>query len=417
MRRTRHSDNRSGSTRIYYDTLPIEPWTYPLSTEVIKMWGRYAPKWISFADNFTKVSMAVRLDDGTIYDNLGFTTWDEFKWWIDQNIPYSEGEFQKFSVDLYDDVDTQIPKLSRMYGQNRLFSLFAGRRGYRTAHSGINCIDPGMNYLLMKMFHSQHPWSAGWLDYAIWMAGSWAPTVWSNRRDLRRYGITPVGHADTAMYTIYPSGGTRHYVCENFEGVHPVVPVFADQPCVVENTKLFIYYGSWPIPQPTTAYSIYDVYNNEYERRKARAHISSDVSSLLFSRVRLPFNGENNWAMYVKPVGIDTVYLNYFDTTKYALEAVCFNKARQIEFQDITSLILRQDAVSDSTQISKSAWIWSPFTCENIYEKKSFVQPYMVRFRLRDRATNKVGELSQSCIKPGKEHKFVPLTWITEPVI
>lgn len=417
MRRTRHSDNLSGSTRIYYDTLPIVPLNYPLSSEVMNMWERYAPKWTSFAGNLSKVSMAVRLNDGTIYDNLSFATWDVFKWWIDQNVPHPGGSFQEFSVDLYDNVDTQIPKLSRMYGQNRLFSLFAGRRRYRTAHCGTNCVDPGMNYLLLKMFHSQHPWSVNWLDYNGWMTQSWARVVWSNRKDLRRYGITPVGHSDTAMYTIYPSGGSRHYVCENFEGVHPVIPTFENQPCVLENTKLFVYHGSWPIPQPTTAFGIYDVYSSEYERRRARALISSDGSSLLFSRVRLPFNGENNWAMYVKPVGIDTVYLNYLDTTKYSLEAVYVNKTRQIEFSDITSLILRQDAISDSTQIPKGAWARSPFMHPNIYEKNSSVQPYMVRFRLRDRATNKVGELSQSCIRPGKEHRFVPLTWITKPVI
>lgn len=421
MKRTHHAANRAGSTRIYYDSLPIYPWSYPLSLQITNKWERSAPKFASFSGNLATVQMAFRVDSGTIHEGLSFSSWMEFKSWVDRNIPNDGSNFSHFCVDLYDEVDTQIPKLNRMYGMNRLFSQYAGRMKYRTAYTGVGCTSRGMNYLLMKLWHHQHPWSVGWLDMYPWIDHLWNRCVWSNRKELRRYGITPVGHSDTEMYTIRPTAygsSSRYYVCDNYDGVNPVLPRFASQPCVIENTRLVIYRGTWPISEGTTDYSIYNVYGSEHERRHARTELTgTDSSALLFSRVRLPNTGDGNWAMYVKPVGIDTIYLNYFDVTRYILEAVFFNKTRQIEFRDITSLITRQDISSDTTQIPKSSWIFYPYSGSNIRQKKSHLQPFMARFRLRDRATGKVGELSQSCVRPGKEHKFVPLSWITEPVI
>jgi len=105
---------------------------------------------------------------------------------------------------------------------------------------------------------------------------------------------------------------------------------------------------------------------------------------------------DNNFGLYLKPLGIDAVYTNFFDLEKYELEAVFTNDNRQGFFRKVDkSDILRQSAIRDMTMIGKGAWLASPFTATGIWRDGTKSKPWKVQFRLREKETQKVGSLTK----------------------
>jgi hypothetical protein len=101
-------------------------------------------------------------------------------------------------------------------------------------------------------------------------------------------------------------------------------------------------------------------------------------------------------AIYVKPVGIDSVHIDYFDTSKYQLESIGMRKGRSPEiirvFPGPSDISMKRNAY----RIRRDQW--------NMWHREILAfgstPPYSVKFRLRDLRTNKVGPFSSGTIVP-----------------
>lgn len=138
------------------------------------------------------------------------------------------------------------------------------------------------------------------------------------------------------------------------------------------------------------------------------------ATSLVFFRAinSAPGTGERDFAVYAKPLGIDMVWINYVDFTKYDLEVVILNRDRQkSRFRVIPqSQTFHIHSKGDQVGIPKSAWLQTDGTFNYISGGwKRLPEAY---FRLRDKTTKKVGRLSRSKIKPVYDHGSIPLKFI-----
>jgi len=101
--------------------------------------------------------------------------------------------------------------------------------------------------------------------------------------------------------------------------------------------------------------------------------------------------------MAVKPVGIDTVVIDYVDFIKYDLLVCGFNQElQQINEKVISTPPPRSDARGGKMMLRKTDWILRQEITSQFSATSNRIVPSVVRFRLRDKKTGAVGEYSPS---------------------
>lgn len=138
-------------------------------------------------------------------------------------------------------------------------------------------------------------------------------------------------------------------------------------------------------------------YSDIVDLRSIRKEIlSSDGSFLLFYAAvdnRMSF-GDRNCAIYAKPWGIDTINVNYVDETNYILEGVYYQHDRQKTYFKSIQIDV-SDPLSDSSRIQKDQWISFDWY-DVFYTRHDPIGYPEIYFRLRDKQTNGVSELSDA---------------------
>jgi hypothetical protein len=138
------------------------------------------------------------------------------------------------------------------------------------------------------------------------------------------------------------------------------------------------------------------------------------TTSLVFFKAINPVGGtgERNFSVYIKPLGIDTVWINNVDFNRYDLEVVLLNKDRQkSRFRTIPQAqTFSAHSKGDELGIPKSCWVQTDDKFN--YTSGGWKRLPDAYFRLRDKTTKKVGRLSRAKIKPVYDHGDIPLKFI-----
>ncbi len=126
----------------------------------------------------------------------------------------------------------------------------------------------------------------------------------------------------------------------------------------------------------------------------------SDESIIVVYLVRNSVDS-NKYALFAKPLGIDLVYVDWFDQTKYRLEAIGSTKERQsqLRYLPCSTGTRNSDLIGDRSAVYKSTWMWNDMTPSQV-NNAGFLKPRSIRFRLRRLSDNRVGSLSKASIKP-----------------
>jgi hypothetical protein len=126
-------------------------------------------------------------------------------------------------------------------------------------------------------------------------------------------------------------------------------------------------------------------------------------------------NSEGLRAVYVKPLGIDTIYTNWVDFSQYWLEAVFFGPdVSSYKFQDIPeSEIYRARQNYDDMAFNIQNFTFSRIRPERGSHHGGWNEPYKCYFRLRDRNTRRVGGLSKGYVSATFSGRYNPLMYMT----
>lgn len=280
----------------------------------------------------------------------------------------------------YDIVNTKIPTFDKLYGMNNLYSKLRGRGRYldndkvlyhtnkwvernNFLYNIINEFKPSMN--LSNIFSTNDGYKLFWVK--------------GNKN------IYELPYSNT-FYDV-----VNRYALDTTFSANPEV-VLSSGRFIINNVKVFISRpdssGSYNAISPTTEY------NKKIIRREFNFLRTMIIVFELVNQ-----SNPNIVSFYIKPLGIDTVNLNWFDNNKYILEAVYVDYMKQtLYFNKIESYNLMFNHYTDSVRVNMEFWNNRGGTNLLKVNKKSFNSYPVIGFRLRDINTGEVGNISRSFI-------------------
>jgi len=129
----------------------------------------------------------------------------------------------------------------------------------------------------------------------------------------------------------------------------------------------------------------------KHELKEVMQYINNpNFSVILAYQVQL----NDNYSVFIKPVWVDSVYVDYFDANLYELYWVHHARNQRISLQKIT--VHSFDSKSNSSWILKPDWMYKQHSGKSKWGYRE--QPY-TQFILRNKTTNKVSSLSNARIQ------------------
>jgi len=353
-----------------------------------------APKLVKFSkwNNYWGSRVKVLIEDvhgHTKYDDISLLTENDFfDWMTDHHTELSHAgqADQTLIVRPYETIDQSIPVITRMYGLNRFYSSLRGKNNYRkSVGTAIN--SSNMEDKCADIFNSIHgsSFTAGTIDTgAIWLSCAKTNTYSSPKFFRENDYIVDFANSGTTLRKVRNPADTAW---------------IANTTDKYENRD-----------RHTIRYATLDTHSNMniYEVSSgSRNYVDSDMlngASVLMCVGMEDTNGNHNKAVAVKPMGMDCIVVDYPDFSKYDFEMVYFNYNKQ-NFVDVKSFSSTGDfSYSDvdpnntKMRINSAEWLRTGVEYSNSTSKYNQIKWDTVRFRLRDKATGKVGELSYAGI-------------------
>lgn len=398
------------SGKMVYDTLVNPSNNYPTSGNYLFSANtRYCHSIVNEFEKYSNCRWELNNHTtGVITNELSFDSLDDIATYWNQNIPNNGSKFtQEVTFRPYDVVDYEIPVIDKLYGVNRLYSGFKGK--FNNKSGAPNCMHMSNNWsagrdILIEMFNQQFPGLSGLLESSDFEGSDsvarrmfWLSSTYKNQ-----YGLPKPG---TEIYLDSSSIALERAIAnENWEGPQVMTEVHTPSTYTLQNPLCLIFKGD-----KTGEVNSYSINQSHWVARELCA--VNDTSGLIFYRAinTTQAEGDRNFGIYIKPLGIDTVYINYVDTTKYDVEAVFFNRERQkCIINNVTSLLFNSNQRIDVSGLPKGAWIVpSGFT-----GGKGWNRAFQTYFRLRSKESGRVSALSRSRIVPFLGHGLAAVKWM-----
>lgn len=385
----------STQERIYYDTVGQGRRTYPLTVSDLRRINRgNAPRVVGAWGDFTDCSWEVRNYTTNQSSVHSFPTIDDFVTWKNFNIPFA-GPPPLFTehIDLapFDVIDRGIPVLSRMYGINNLYVALRGGNN----KSGFNSFRGGSSQFSdVKADVFNHFWPARSFTAPMLAAVNGRSACWTPRNHSKMYSMPKVGEM---LFTSLSGGAQRYCARETSETFSPLV------------TSDFLTFHDFCIIRldgAGTGYTIWDNFSasNGKSIRRAFFNGANDSFFVVYKVQGSGTPGNQQICTFWKPLGIDRLWLEYFDTTKYRMEYVWWNTNDMQP--DRFGKILSFNGGSGSLPyagtgqfINKSQWMPSSSRWTSNLAYMKYSNRLRVYFRLRDLTTGKVGPLSSAHVE------------------
>ena len=305
---------------------------------------------------------------------------------------------QTVKITASDKLSDHVPQLKKVYGVNQAFYRF--RKNY------YNKRRPHVDELGL----SAHAWQtkADELIAAVWLDTYGVPYPVSPPFTDNDYRTVWISRHYQSMYSIKTDNlSTNHFgesngrnVADNSSVVTYQQPIYGP---VIHNPVVFptrvVAVGINP-GNPVVAW-MRNITKASDQYKVHRDYIKgSQPGTALLAFIPIYTTNDNNLkALVCKPYGISEVYVDWFDQAKYDLEAVAhFENDRNLKVLNISSLkSLRGMRQKNSTGPVYITDLSSLF----VYPSRQLLHTNrtpIVRFRLREKGTSRVGELSTSYI-------------------
>jgi len=375
------------------------------SFEMERFNDKYAPQLISNWDSYWGSRLKVQVEDITthvIYDNLSFDTTDDMYNWgsahctLDALSTYNETLIAR----PYEVIDSSIPTPSKIYGLNRFYSSIKGRKNY---NNNLICTANNSNLLsaCTTIFNSVWGTSLTDMDMDI-------HSIWLGRPKKNKYSNPPflkdgqyVVNFDTA------NAPTRREYNIN-DGVF--YDNSFDQYSNVSSTVRYAFIE-------TGNYNVNITGVDEWT--SINSSIKDSGSSYIIACGVQNNNANERKAVVIKPLGIDQVVMMMPDFEIYDFEIVFYNNDMQNHiyvksFTDDTDFIdTFIDIDGGKMLMNSSEWLSVDINSQTYVSHNSTGYndlPWStVRFRLRNKITKEISELSESGIVTEKKHNLKQL--------
>jgi len=298
-------------------------------------------------------------------------------------------------IRFYDIVDFNIPRITKMYGINQFYSVLRGSRNYYPyGNNESRYIFPqaathnwsGLQTFVQDVINVTVPPAAPYTynalqnpEGAIWFPSS-------------KSGL--YGHPNPTTYVALDGGNARgrRVYSTGSSSFEPAPVSFIGAFDLARST----YYAMWTGTGNWNRLSFSDYEFNVQFR-------NSDASLIAVYSIQW-VSGATYYAAFIKPVGIDNVIINYYDTSKYDLYGHYEAKWFHPDVKQLTPIVNDGAMRSNSIWVLKNTWFW--------WKMQSFPSSGMnseefpsCRFFLRDKNTNLVSPYSTSKIVISQGHR------------
>lgn len=370
------------------------------------------------------------------YQNLNFSSFSDIANFIDINNPTSPTNTTLYAtnINIKEITDPSIPKIEKFFGFNRFFTMLRGskdrfyvsseKRNYDTCY---HCSLSNVSDILYNMFvyaHANNRFVQEDLTPSFFNNDINRTCVWVAReKNNSFYGIPKSGITIGPAYSFdssnvlsrkfldistgnlvgitgtnytYTLGIPRIAICFQ-NNSNPIINFFWFRGIETQNERDIIELNN---PGSTSSWVQIDLSHNEGRIR--RNFIGGAFSSAVLVYPVILDQNNDYIAVYIKPLGIDTLSINYVDTSDYAIEAVLFNSVinqRPRKKVNCNSFIMRSSPTTNNTVFPISS-IFSSMSGETIYgtTQGSTIKYPKIHFRLRNLSNNRVGKLSSSYV-------------------
>lgn len=347
--------------------------------------------------------------NGPIFTGEKFATRADLYTWINSVIPNDGSVTSGYArLEVYDEI-SNVPQLQKIYGYNNLFNAFCGSRNSRK--SSTKTAIAGDDYLydifedLTTHFNNEGDLSNTVTSVAIQAEALdnkrlfWIPTT---KRNL--FGLPQIGQpirlssqvpVDKRKWWNDTTGVSRDQNTGSDEDAHPTAAL-----CYVTYNNSS---DTWVVRG-----------RNEFFLAREDNLGKSNTSTVVVYLVKHS-SSNGDYAFFVKPLGIDRVLVDWFDTNKYQVEVVATNSDRQPRIKPVplaNDVSMGRDAVGDRTTLKRSDWMFDDGL--NIMRTVMSVKPRSYKFRLRRLSDNKIGPLTSATIVPVMKTTAAKIKWIVK---
>ena len=414
---TTTTSGTSVNKQILYDSFVVanegEPYPITVSSLTSTTCRQANYVWQTWESVFTYSKVKLVCNNGAEYIGGPFTTREALVSWINSVVPNSGGTLSVTALlKVYDEVSYDIPVLQKMYGINTLYASLVGGKNIRSSSTKTG-------------FYGGSMWLDIFVDLAthykdLGLIGDYV-TKSDLESDNSNFSGDPDGIGTNKIFWIGANKRNLYGIPKEDSMVNLSSSVPADYRKFwdtdaggVSIDQTSSDEGGYTLIRP--AYVVFDESDNTWSIVDTHSTIlsfqyafdSDDKPTVIVYLIK-HFNDGSKFAFYVKPIGINTVYVDYFDTSKYRLEAVGFAKNSQ-PLVKVCSGNIVQDFYGDTSRINKSNW----FFPVNISATKNAgtVLPRKVKFRLRRLSDGKVGNYSSGTITPIIKTRGSLLKWM-----
>ena len=298
-------------------------------------------------------------------------------------------------VRFYDVIDDAVPKVNKIWGINTFFSMLKGRRRYRDTTLGA--IPP-----------------CGWTSFAPWFTDlcnqgiGFGPghtyalgdegALWTSRNEPKTHGLPRAGFVSTVQ--VVSNRRIWDWGASDFS-VMPGPGDYANNP----SFGALKIYCSLYLPT-TTIWSWNSVLGNSLMQLLASGTYSTIALYALEST-----SNPNYRSLFLKPVGVDRLGLNWFDTSVYDLYALYTKKNSDPIIRPI-SLGSMSYPSRDLLWLDKPRWI-PPHsgTAARLTSHMVGKGNYTTQFFLRDKVSKKVSPVSKARVVLAQRHRDAPFKY------
>ncbi len=410
-------------TKNYLDTLMMpsgivrnsDSWTPSMFSEINKKHANYVINQYSLYGERCRFEVEI-LPSGVKQTGLNFPTIESIYAWINANLAVGSIPDEQFIeaalIKPYDELDSSIPVLDKVRGFNRAFSAIKGGKKYlKRIGTAINAREWDYPETFMQMFRYAFPntsWIQEFSNASLFSQEEYKRTVWVCKNYKTLYGLPKPN--DTMFVN------TEERLA--FDPITKTPTSSIQSLFTLGNPVLMI----WEGPNKFDPKSFY------YFRHQAELEIRNNIESqnpgstqgwvnitdnskvparrLLLKPHRSAVliypvtNANGHVAIYVKPLGIDTIYTNWVDTSNYWIEAVFFGQdTTSYKFKDIPpNEIYRARREYDEMAFNAHNFIFDGVRPKLGSYHGGWNKPYKCYFRLRDKLSLRVGGLSKGYV-------------------
>jgi hypothetical protein len=296
-------------------------------------------------------------------------------------------------IKYYDEIDETLPRIDKIWGINTFFSMLKGRRSYRHNYYSLD---------VSRINWSQFP---TWFDDLGNQSIGFGPghtfnpndekAIWVSRNDKKVHGLPVPG------FQITPGVSGGRYIWD--WGSSDFAPISMGSYENAPSSGSRILYSSLYLPTRAT-WSWWTNTQSSFMSTQAQNCYSTVVLYALEHTA-----DPNHRAIMLKPLGIDRLGLNWFDSALYDLYALYSRKNYSPIMRRITSIGL-SGLTNDLRWIERPQWDLGSSRAR-LSKSSVGLEPDIVQFYLRDKTSKKISRISEARVVRAQRHRDAPYSY------